>query len=330
VWGEYLPLIVMTPRPSIISLSNKYGHDPLHYPIKALTYAISHPSMWRIVLCVACVGFILSVLILVTLLAVALKPQAELISPDLEWWAWLIAVLVVLLESAVCAGLLLAVSQSRAQTKLFVATMRQEGMWRADMVAQSTVKDLNLVKKAFVVRIVTLPIQIVPIVGGIIYSAINATFTGWDYMDRYFDAIGLHSALQRKEVFGREMSDCAALCNPSTYDADSDYARFGFMCGFLESIPLVGAVLFPLTNAIAAALFACDIERGGGPIVLRGAGNDDEEGRKRASGVAAAVVAAANAVGGGGGKTTAAAAAAEAAGYSKLAALASVAQKVRR
>ena len=312
-------------RPSVISLSNKYGHDPLHYPIKAITYAVSHPSMWRIVLCVTCAGFALSLLVLVALLATALKPQARVISPDLEWWAWLIAVFAVLLESAICAGLLLAVSQSKAQTKLFVATMRQEGLWRDnEMVPQATIKDLNLVKKAFVVRIITLPIKIVPLAGGVIYSAINATFTGWDYMDRYFDAIGLSSDLQRVEVFGKERSDLSALCHPSTYDADNDYARFGFMCGFLESVPLVGWVVFPLTNAVAAALFACDIERGGGPVCLRGRRDDndddddeEEEGGKGddsgasgaiASVAAAAVAVVASAVRGGGGKSAAAAA----------------------
>lgn len=255
--------------PSIISKS-KYGHDPIRYPIKAIHYTLAHPSLLPIVLRVACVGCTLSTSILIVLLATALKPQAELISSNLEWWAWFIAVLIVLLESAICAGLLMVVSQSKAQTKLFVATMRLEGQWReGEMIPQSTIKDLNLVKKAFMVRIITLPLQIIPLVGGAIYSAINATFTGWDYMDRYFDAIKLPSKLQRVEVFGEDKSDCSALCYSSTYDVDNDYARFGFMCSFLESFPIVGWVVFPLTNAIAAALFACDIEKGGGPISLR-------------------------------------------------------------
>ena len=182
----------------------------------------------------------------------------------------LIAVFLVLLESAIASGLLLVVSQSKAQTKLFTATMRLEGCWKENvMVEQSTIKDMNLIKKAFFVRMVTLPIQIVPFVGGAIYSAINATFTGWDYMDRYFDAIKLPVAKQREEVFGSEESDCSALFHSSTYDADNDYARFGFMVGFFESVPIFGWVVAPLTNAVAAALFACDVEKGGGPVCLR-------------------------------------------------------------
>lgn len=200
--------------PSIISTSNKYGHDPIHYPIKAIKYTLSHPkTLLKIVFRIACIGCTLSIIILVVLMALTLKPQAELISSNLEWWAWLIAVFIVLLESAILAGLLLVISQSKAQTKLFVATMRLEGQWREnEMIKQSIIKDMNLVKKAFLVRMMTLPIQIIPLVGGAIYSAINATFTGWDYMDRYFDAIKLPSRLQRVEVFGEEKSDCRALC----------------------------------------------------------------------------------------------------------------------
>lgn len=256
--------------PSIIPTSKKYGHDPIYYPIKAIEYTLAHPrDLLPIVVRVACIGCGLSIIILVLLFALALKPQAELISSNLEWWAWLIAVFLVLFEAAICAGLLTVVSQSKAQTKLFVATMRLEGQWREEMIKQSIVKDMNLVKKAFMVRMITLPIQIIPFIGGAIYSAINATFTGWDYMDRYFDAISMPSSMQRVEVFGLEKSDCSALCYSSTYDMDNDYARFGFMASFLESIPIVGWVAAPLTNAVAAALFACDIEKGGGPVCLR-------------------------------------------------------------
>mmetsp|Transcript_19840 Transcript_19840/g.30075 ORF Transcript_19840/g.30075 Transcript_19840/m.30075 type:complete len:280 (-) Transcript_19840:398-1237(-) len=264
MWAHLQPDTKSKNMPSVIAKST-YGHDPIRYPIKAIAYVLSRPSLWRIVLRVACIGGTLAMLILILLFATALKPQAQLISPNLEWWAWLVAVLLVLLESAIATGLLLVVSQSKVQTKLFVATMRMEGQWREnEMVAQSTIKDFNLIKKAFLVRVVTFPIQLVPVVGGAIYSAINATFTGWDYMDRYFDAIKLPSRLQRVEVFGADKSDCSALFHSSTYDVDNEYARFGFMVGFFESLPIVGSVVFPLTNAVAAALFASDIERAGG------------------------------------------------------------------
>lgn len=248
----------------------RYGHDPSHYPIKSVAFVMSNPSLWRRVACVACFGMTVSFLALVFLLVFALKPQAEAFG-GAQWWSWILAVLVVLLEAAVITLLVVAIAHSKCQTEVFVQTMKIKGKWReGEMKKQSLCKELNLFcKKAFIVRIITFPINIIPFVGAAIYSAINATFIGWDYMDMYFDAIKMPSNLQRVEIFGENRSDCASLFHCSTYDSDNDFARFGFMCSMLEMVPIVGTALFPLTNACAAALFACDIEEAGGPVAMR-------------------------------------------------------------
>ena len=218
----------------------------------------------------------MAIIVLATLLVLALKPQAQAISANLEWWAWLIAVFLVIFEAGIVSILLMTVSQSKAQTDVFTATMKIEGAWKEGMVEQSIAKDLNPVKKAFIVRIVTLPLQIIPFVGGALYAAINATFIGWDHLDRYFEAIQLSPKLQRVEIFGKDSSDCRALCNLYTYDIDNDVARFGFFCGIVESAPVFGWILGPITNSIATALYACDIENSGGLLCLREEGKDYE------------------------------------------------------
>lgn len=257
------------PSPHKVVMEHRYGKDPIMYPMQSLSYILSHRQLWGVIIRIACIGIMISIIVLVVLLATALKPQAQAINADLVWWAWLIAVFLVLFEAGIISVLLMSVSQSKAQTDAFVTTMKLEGVWREDMIAQSIAKDLNPIKKAFIVRLLTLPIQIIPFIGGGLFAAINATFIGWDHMDRYFDAIKLSSKLQRVEIFGEELSDCRALCNSSTYDIDNEYARFGFFCGLFESTPLVGWVLVPVTNAIAAALWACDIEKSGGLLCLR-------------------------------------------------------------
>jgi hypothetical protein len=147
--------------------------------------------------------------------------------------------------------------------------MRLESKWKeGEMIKQSVMKDLSFCQKAFFVRIITYPLNLIPFLGAGLYSAVNATFIGWDYMDRYFEAIQLDGRLQRVEVLGEDKSDCSALFSRSTYDDSNAYARFGFMCAFLEAVPIVGTSVFPLTNAVAAALFACDIESCGGPSSL--------------------------------------------------------------
>lgn len=264
------------PSPHKLVMKHRYGKDPIFYPLRALSYALSHRELFWTILKVACVGITVSIIVLVVLLATVLKPQAQAISANQEWWAWLIAVFLVLFEAGIVSILLMAVAQSKSQTVVFTATMKIEKVWREGMIEQSIAKDLNPMKKAFIVRVLTLPLQIIPFIGGAVYSAINATFIGWDHMDRYFDAIQLSPKLQRIEIFGDELSDCRALCNPATYDIDNDIARFGFFCGIIESAPVIGWVLGPITNAIAAALYAVDIERSGGLMCLREEPKDEE------------------------------------------------------
>ena len=140
--GEYLPLMASsvssqaialatgqksttTIAPSIVCNSDYGGYDPIRYPIKAFFYTLNHPKrLLPVVIRIACIGCILSTVILIVLLATTLKPQAELISSELQWWAWLIAVFIVLLEAAICSVLIMVVSQSKAQTVLFTETMR--------------------------------------------------------------------------------------------------------------------------------------------------------------------------------------------------------------
>jgi len=248
----------------------RYGHDPSHYPMKSIAFVLSNPRLWRTIACVACFGITVTFLALVFLIVFTLKPQAEAFG-GAQWWSWVLAVLVVLLEAAVISFLVLAIAHSKCQTEVFVQTMKLKGKWRdGEMRKQSVFKELNIFcKKAFLVRIITYPINIVPFVGAAIYSAINATFIGWDYMDQYFDAINMPTHMQRIEIFGEDRSDCRSLFSLSTYDSDNDYARFGFMCSMLEMIPIVGSAVFPLTNACAAGLFASDIETAGGVICMR-------------------------------------------------------------
>eukprot|EP00985_Skeletonema_marinoi_P030421 scaffold31995_cov66-Skeletonema_marinoi.AAC.1 len=78
-------------------MKHRYGKDPVFYPLRALSYALSHRELFWTVLKVACVGITVSIIILVILLVTALQPQAQAISPNLEWWAWLIAVFLVLI-----------------------------------------------------------------------------------------------------------------------------------------------------------------------------------------------------------------------------------------
>lgn len=253
---------------SVVSLSKfPYGYDPAHYPFKGIRYVLSHRKLWRQVALVACFGMTTAFILVILLFVFALKPQADAFGG--QWWSWLLAVLLVFLEAAVAAAILLVYTRSKAESEVFVTTMKIEGMWKEGMVKPNVVRHFNIFKKAFYVRILTYPLVLIPFFGSGLYAAINATFIGWDYMDMYFDVIRMDMKTQRVEVLGEDKSDFKALLSPWTYDDDNQYARFGFMCAMIETVPIVGPVIFPLFNSCAAALFACDIENKGGPMSMR-------------------------------------------------------------
>lgn len=227
------------------------------------------PAVFKKVACAACFGFTVVLLVTVLFFAFALKPHAQAFGGG-QWWSWLLAVLVVILESGLVAGFLLFFTHSKAQSEIFVTTMREQGKWKeGEMSKPSVLKEINCCKRAFFVSVITFPLNLIPFLGTALYAAINATYVGWDYMDMYFHAIHMDSKSQRVEVFGPENSQKRNLLSPLTYDDDNQYARFGFVCGMLEAIPFVGPSVFPLVNACAAGLFACDIEACGGPASLK-------------------------------------------------------------
>merc|ERR1711862_343336 len=127
-------------------------------------------------------------------------------------------------EAAIITIPLLYVTYSKCQTEIFVETMRIKDKWREnEMKRQSIIKEMNVFcRKCYIVRIITAPLCFIPIFGGTLYSCVNATFIGWDYMDMYFDSISLSSSLQREEVFGENVASAwSALCKRSTYDNDN-------------------------------------------------------------------------------------------------------------
>lgn len=239
------------------------GKDPASYPLSGMKYVMSNPGLWRSICCVALFGIMVSVTVLILLFALALKPQAEAFG-GYQWWSWLLAVLAVLFEALLLSGLVLVLVYSKAKKTIFVETMQLEGKWREEMKEPSVFNDLNCCKVSFILGLITLPLNLIPVAGTIAYAYINGPYLGWDYMDMYFEAIHMEGKQQRIEVMGENNS----VCTPSIYTSENEYMRFGFPGVLLESIPIFGPAVFSLTNSCAAALWACDMELSGGPPSL--------------------------------------------------------------
>jgi hypothetical protein len=242
---------------------NMFGNekDPIRYPLSGFTYLLTHPKMWGLVIKMVFLGLLVSITALVLLFTMALKPQAE--GMGNHWWSWVLACIFVVFESVFVAALVLHVVQSKSQKKIFVETMRQEGVWReGEMEEPSMLKDVNCFKLSVLVRVLTFPLNIIPLAGQVVYAYVNAPYAGWDCMDMYLDAIHMEYDDQKMLVFG---STNAHIFSPKIYKMTNPYTRFGFAAVLLETIPILGPSIFGVTNACAAALWAADMEKKGGP-----------------------------------------------------------------
>jgi len=213
--------------------------------------------MWGTVFCVVLLGFSVALLCVILLFAFALFPQAKAFGGQ-KWWSYVLAVMAVLFEAMLLALLLLKVVHSKCQKKIFVTTMELEGAWKPGMIEPSLAKDINCCRLGFFVKIITFPLNLIPVVGTFIFAFVNAPFEAWDLMDMYFDAIQMDDEAQVVEVTGGERAYCSMY-------ASSEYVKFGFIAMLLESIPVVGPAFFSLSNACGAALWAVDMEARGGP-----------------------------------------------------------------
>ena len=105
-------------------------------------------------------------------------------------------------------------------------------------------------------QILTLPLNLIPVIGTMAYVYVNAPLASWDFIGLYYDAMGMSDSEQRLKVVGR---GCEKL-HPSRALGE-DHFRFGMACVFLELMPLVGPTFFSMGNACGAALWACDMQR---------------------------------------------------------------------
>ena len=272
---------------SLLSTTSSARSTAFHYPIYGLIYLLTSPSMVCSVICAILVGITIAITALILLLTMTLQSQSRSIANmfgvhgeeeegddessttgTATWWSYVIAIFAVLFETTLITLLLLKIIHGKSQKKIFVQTMRLQNQWKQGSMVEPSGIDINCCKLSFVISLVTFPLHIVfPLVGTVIYCLLNGRLTGWEYMDMYFHAIHMSGIEQRQEVLRGSSSSLSVSCL-NIYN--NPYTQFGFICGLLESIPIFGPSIFPLSNACGAALYACELERSrrkGGTIV---------------------------------------------------------------
>lgn len=236
------------------------------YPVEGFLYLLTSPKLWGSVCCTILFGLLIAVSSTLLLFILTLKQHAEWFG-GLQWWSWVLAVLAVLFESLIITFVALKVSHAKTQNTIFVTTMKQKGYWDPNRMVEPSIVP-GICQLRFFIRIATMPLNLIPVIGNILFAYINAPFEAKETMGLYFDAIQLHDKNRWIEVYGSPRQSCLEMY------ACSNYLRFGFMATLLESIPIAGPTIFNLSNACAAALWACQMEAEfGGPPSLLNANN---------------------------------------------------------
>ncbi|KAI8842121.1 hypothetical protein BC829DRAFT_401696 [Chytridium lagenaria] len=239
------------PSPYLPQIPDRPPANPSIYPIRGILYLFSHPQLWRQVIC-SLLGIVFAGLVITILLFVlALRPQANAFiyafrnsSTNLEWLAWVLAVFLTLFESVfgvviVAASFSLAVLRIRGHGDIISPVLHRHCLlrWHRLTVAD-TYRNLQSIFMA-----ITLPVNAVPIIGTILYIAMNGYWRGSSYHILYLAMRGL------------KFKDSLQFFR----DRRASYTSFGATAMALEAIPVLNC-FFVFTNVIGAALWACDME----------------------------------------------------------------------
>ncbi|KAG2773409.1 hypothetical protein PC129_g11263 [Phytophthora cactorum] len=223
------------------------------YVVQGLAYFATHPRLWLSTLCPLLLTLIVAITSVVVLFSVALVPQAEGLEDAgvAKWLSWLLAIMLVLVEIFLVTLIYNLVIMGCYQDKVFEQVMvargfkemvedeeRHAGCARACRSCCRVSLWLRLV-----LLIVTLPLNLIPIIGSIIYAWLNGTILAWEYHLLYFEFKNFTYAQQKAFIKEHKVQ----------------YSSFGMQALLMEMIPGFGSI-FVFTNTVGAALLAAHLE----------------------------------------------------------------------
>ncbi|KAI7871528.1 hypothetical protein BDF14DRAFT_1697472, partial [Spinellus fusiger] len=234
---------------------------PYTYPIAGALYFLSHPKLWVKMICPFFLTLVFGLLSLVLSFVFLLPLQAHaLVQVHCPvWLAWLVSVVLVLLESAILDVIVFAILMPFFQDALFDATLLSRGMDRMFLhrvpvggmllCCRGISSGLFLVwflllsqASGVVILIVTAPLHLIPVAGTVVACYINGWVASWGHR--------IHYDLEFRG-FGVTASRCYAWHHRSAY------CSFGMVAVALELVPFFN-LIFMWTNVCAMALWVAD------------------------------------------------------------------------
>ncbi|GLE07911.1 hypothetical protein PINS_up018740 [Pythium insidiosum] len=221
-----------------------------------VAYFLTHPRLWLKALCPLLLTLVVAVVSVVVVFAAAFAPQAHALHdagvPSVL--AWLLSLLLVVIEIFLVTFIYSLIVMPCYQDKVFEMVLIDRGL--GDLVHQeerhagcgrvcAAMCRVSVLCRVLLL-IVSLPLNLLPVIGTGIYVWLNGLLLAWEYHLYYFELKGLRYADQKTVIDARK----------------AQYSSFGMQALFLEMIPGVGP-LFLFTNTVGAALFAVELERDG-------------------------------------------------------------------
>ncbi|KAJ7197267.1 hypothetical protein GGX14DRAFT_472077 [Mycena pura] len=227
------------------------------YPIHGVWYTLRH-GLYRTLVPVTLKILGTALAITAALFAFTYLPQVAFCALFSGPLAFATAAMLVLGEAyALVMFVAKAFFLGQAQDQLFNAVFRQKGIPLVYVehkgkgrgflqgLAKGLSRPLNRFSREGLLRyIVSLPLNLVPVVGTVLFLVYNGAKVGPTFHARYFQAKGMSPAARQAFVEKRKGA----------------YTAFGTATLALTLVPVVGP-LFMLTSTVGAALWVCDVER---------------------------------------------------------------------
>ncbi|KAL2065670.1 hypothetical protein VTL71DRAFT_3340 [Oculimacula yallundae] len=231
------------------------------YPIKGIFYFLSHRSLWKPLLSKLVPTLSLSVVVVVAMFLVAYLPQLAVLVFVNGPLAAFTTILLTLSESSTLINLLSrtfllqdalvdtfdGVLVSRRQTGVLTGGRElksgnfNDPMQKLGKLIKSPFEKFT--PSAFIRYIMYLPLNFIPVVGTVIFVALQGRTRGNSVHTRYFQLKKWSNP--QKEQWLKENT--------------APYTAFGTVATLLELIPFA-SIFFTFTNTVGAALWAADIE----------------------------------------------------------------------
>ncbi|KAF4316626.1 hypothetical protein BBO99_00006298 [Phytophthora kernoviae] len=233
------------------------GRHKLQYSNFGVKYFLGHPALWKQAALPLLLTLAFSFISVFVLFGWTLRPQENWMYekglPSVL--AWIFAVIAVLVEIFLLSIVYAFVVLEFFKDKIFAFVLRDKELgFMVDAVEQhsSAVRVCTTYCRVdglfrIALLIISLPLNLIPVVGTLLFAWLHGSLLAWEYHLFYFDLKGLTFKQQQRWIRQRKWQ----------------YSSFGMQALLLQMIPLVGP-LFIFSNTCGAALLAVKMERNGG------------------------------------------------------------------